>query len=196
MATATLMTPRALLPHRSPRVSSQVLGVVILIATEIMFFAGLVSAFLIGKAGVRAWPPPDQPRLPVEATGVLTAVLLVSGILLCLVGSRPDLAGSRLHALLPWSACLGALFVGLQGVEWVRLVNFGLTVTSSTYGGFFYVVVGAHALHVLAGVLALAWVGIRLETGRLGWETFRAVRVFWYFVVGLWPILYALVYLG
>ena len=181
---------------RPALVSNQVLGVVILVATEVMFFAGLVSAFLIGKAGARAWPPPDQPRLPVEATAVLTAVLLVSGILLSLVGSRPDLGRGRLRRLLPWSASLGVLFVGLQGVEWVRLVGFGLTMTSSTYGAFFYVVVGAHALHVLTGVLALAWVAVRLETGRLAWETFRAVRIFWYFVVGLWPILYALVYLG
>jgi len=186
------------LESRGPRpalVSNQVLGVVILVATEMMFFAGLISAFLIGKAGARVWPPPDQPRLPIAATALLTAVLLASGVLLYLVGSRRDLAGRRLHTLLPWSASLGALFVGLQGVEWARLVNYGLTMTSSTYGSFFYVVVGAHALHVLAGIIALAWAAVRLETGRLQWETFRAVRIFWYFVVGLWPILYVLVYL-
>jgi len=177
-------------------VTSQVLGVVILVATEIMFFAGLVSAFLIGRAGARVWPPPDQPRLPVEATALNTAVLLASGILLYLAGRRSEAWSRRLHTLLPWAAALGALFVALQGVEWVRLVRFGLTMTSSTYGGFFYVVVGAHALHVLAGLLALLWVTRVLYRGQPGWETFRAVRIFWYFVVGLWPILYGLVYLS
>ncbi len=175
--------------------TNQVLGVVILVATEIMFFAGLVSAFLIGRAGARVWPPPDQPRLPVEATAVNTAVLLASGILLYLAGARSDVRSRRLQSLLPWAASLGALFVALQGVEWVRLVRFGLTMTSSTYGAFFYVVVGAHALHVLAGLLALLWVTRVLYRGQLGWEAFRAVRIFWYFVVGLWPILYGLVYL-
>ena len=175
--------------------TSQVLGVVILVATEIMFFAGLVSAFLIGRAGARVWPPPDQPRLPVEATALNTAVLLASGILLYLAGRRSARWSRGLHALLPWAAALGGLFVALQGVEWVRLVRFGLTVTSSTYGGFFYVVVGAHAVHVLAGLLALGWVAHLLHRGRLGDEAFRAVRIFWYFVVGLWPFLYVLVYL-
>jgi heme/copper-type cytochrome/quinol oxidase subunit 3 len=175
--------------------TSQVLGVVILVATEIMFFAGLVSAFLIGRAGARAWPPPDQPRLPVEATALNTAVLLASGVLLYLAGRRSEPWSRRLHALLPWATALGALFVALQGVEWVRLVRFGLTMTSSTYGAFFYAVVGAHALHVLAGLLALVWVARLLHGGRLGAEAFRAVRIFWYFVVGLWPILYGLVYL-
>jgi len=176
-------------------VTSQVLGVVILVATEIMFFAGLVSAFLISRAGARVWPPPDQPRLPVEATALNTAVLLASGLLLYLAGRRSEAWSLRLRALLPWAAALGALFVALQGVEWVRLVRFGLTMTSSTYGAFFYVVVGAHALHVLAGLLALLWVTRLLHGGRLGDEAFRAVRIFWYFVVGLWPVLYGLVYL-
>jgi cytochrome c oxidase subunit 3 len=197
MAALNLITPDTLTtPGARPAlVSNQVLGMIILVATEMMFFAGLISAFLIGKAGARVWPPADQPRLPVAATAVLTAVLLASGLLLYLVDARRDLAGRRLHTLLPWSLSLGALFVGLQGVEWARLVHYGLTMTSSTYGAFFYVVVGAHALHVLAGIIALAWVAVRLETGRLPWETFRAVRIFWYFVVGLWPVLYALVYL-
>jgi hypothetical protein len=45
---------------------------------------------------------------------------------------------------------------------------------SSTYGAFFYVVVGAHALHVLAGLLALLWVTRLLHGGRLGDEAFLA----------------------
>jgi len=108
----------------------------------------------------------------------------------------PGLGTARAQSLVAWSAALGALFVGLQGLEWVRLVRFGLTVTSSTYGAFFYVVVGAHGLHALAGLLALGWAGLRLHAGRLGREAFQAVRIFWYFVVGLWPVLYGLVYLG
>ena len=54
---------------------------IIFVATEIMFFAGLMSAHTIAKATVLGgvWPPPGQPRLPVERTAINTAILLLSG---------------------------------------------------------------------------------------------------------------------
>lgn len=177
-------------------VPSVVLGMLIFVSAEIMFFAGLASAFLIAKAGSIAWPPPGQPRLPVEVTAFNTAMLLASGGLLLLVGRA--FAGRdrrRAGVLMAGAVGLGAFFVALQGFEWVRLIRFGLTLTSSTYGAFFYLIVGVHALHVLGALLALARVAAQLRAGALARDTLQAVSVLWYFVVGLWPFLYVLVYL-
>ena len=69
---------RALAPSQ-PLVPSGVLGLVLFIATEALFFAGLISAFLVLRAEAMAWPPLDQPRLPVALTGFNTFLLLVSG---------------------------------------------------------------------------------------------------------------------
>jgi len=186
--------------RRAPRVAvvpSAVLGVLIFVSAEIMFFAGLISAFLIARAGAIAWPPPDQPRLPVEVTAVNTLLLLASGGLLFLSarafaahGTARQVAG-RLGA----AVVLGASFVAIQGFEWVRLVGFGLTLTSSTYGAFFYLIVGAHALHAVGGLAALGWTASRLRAGTLAEDPLRAVEILWYFVVTLWPVLYVLVYL-
>jgi cytochrome c oxidase subunit 3 len=85
------------------------------------------------------------------------------------------------------AAALGVLFVALQGSEWVQLVRLGLTLTSSTYGSFFYVIVGAHALHALGGILALVWLAWRQAHRPVRPETMSAVQIFWYFVVGVWP---------
>ncbi|MGY8693196.1 MAG: hypothetical protein ACKVGW_03250, partial [Verrucomicrobiia bacterium] len=49
---------------RSPALSSSALGILVFIVTELMFFAALISAYLIIKAGPEAWPPTGQPRLP------------------------------------------------------------------------------------------------------------------------------------
>lgn len=184
-------------PARTPAVASGVLGVVIFVAAEIMFFAGLISAYLIARAGAIGWPPADQPRLPVEVTAVNTAVLLASGVLLFAAARSPvtGRAARRGGRLLGAALALGACFVLVQGVEWARLVRFGLTLTSSTYGSFFYLIVGAHALHAVAALLALSLLTVRGLRGTLTREAFEAAAVFWYFVVGLWPILYALVYL-
>jgi len=52
-----------------------------------------------------------------------------------------------------------------------------------------------HGLHALAGLAVLTRAGLKLSRGRLTASTFGAAQVFWYFVVGLWPILYWRIYL-
>jgi cytochrome c oxidase subunit III len=86
-------------------------------------------------------------------------------------------------------------FVLLQGVEWVRLLREGLTMTSSNHGAFFYLIVGAHALHAMVAIAALSYVYFLMHRARLSSSTFIATQVFWYFVVVLWPIIYLRVYL-
>ena len=83
-----------------------------------------------------------------------------------------------------------------QGVEWLALLSDGLTMTSSSYGSFFYMIVGAHALHAVAAIIALVVMFGRLVRNTLSVEAFTATRMFWYFVVGLWPFLYWQVYLA
>jgi heme/copper-type cytochrome/quinol oxidase subunit 3 len=163
-----------------------------------MFFAGFVSAFAVVESGSPpgAWPPPGQPRLPVTQTALNTLALLASGAALFMAGRRFRVA--RPGSAERWMAAavgLGAFFVLAQGMEWVRLLKEGLTLTSSQLGSFFYVIVGTHALHAMVAIvfMALAWQAMRrgsLTRPRLG-----AVQLFWYFVVLVWPILYWQVYL-
>lgn len=174
-----------------------VLGMAIFVAVEMMLFAGFISAHTIIKAAYPpgAWPPPDQPRLPVELTALTTTMLMASGITLWRSGRRfaEDPAAAR--TMLAWAMALGMAFVGVQGVEWVRLISEGLTLQSSTFGSFFYLIVGAHALHAVPAIGVLGWTYLALRQGKLPADTFAAVRLFWYFVVLLWPVLYVLVYL-
>ena len=82
-----------------------------------------------------------------------------------------------------------------QGLEWVALLGEGLTIQSSSYGGFFYLIVGTHAIHAVAALIALIWAGVRLNQGRLTGSELATVSAFWYFVVLVWPVLYIKVYL-
>lgn len=97
--------------------------------------------------------------------------------------------------LLVAATLLGGMFVALQGVEWLALIREGLTITSSTYGALFYTIIGAHAAHAVAAILALAWAALRLGAGTLTRDVLSAVAIFWYFVVLVWPFLYFVVYL-
>jgi heme/copper-type cytochrome/quinol oxidase subunit 3 len=184
---------------RRPRLDNVRLAMLFLLCGETMFFGGLISAFLILRVTSALWPPPLQPRLPVEVTGVNTLVLLGSSIAMMAARralDRGDAQGLVRRLLL--AAGLGAVFLLVQGYEWVRLVSYGLTVSSGVYGSTFYTLIGTHAAHVLA---AVAWVGAtvllaargRFAEGRIG--AFRACAIYWHFVVALWPILYVAVYL-
>jgi heme/copper-type cytochrome/quinol oxidase subunit 3 len=183
--------------RREPLVSNGVLGMLIFIFTEVMFFSGLISAHAIvrSQAAGQMWPPYGQPRLPIEETAVNTAALLVSGIVLFLawLAFRRERSSARIPLLL--SILLGAIFVFFQGLEWVALLGEGLTLQSSSYGGFFYLIVGTHALHAVAALAALVWAWAKLDREELTATQLATVSAFWYFVVLVWPILYWKVYL-
>ena len=177
-------------------VPSGLLGMVIFVGAEVMFFAGLISAFTISKAGAprSAWNLPAGQLLPVASTAVNTAALFVSGALLWIAGRQYRARSSAATQTLVAATCFGSLFVMLQGREWVGLIGHGVTLRSSALGAFFYVIVGTHAVHAVAALAGLGVAWWRLRAGRLSYGFFLAAQTFWYFVVLIWPVIYARVY--
>lgn len=175
---------------------SGLLGMVIFVGTEVMFFAGLISAFTISKAGAPrgAWNLPAGQMLPLASTATNTVALIASGALLWVAGRQHRARSSAATETLLAAIFLGALFVMLQGREWVRLIGHGVTLRSSALGAFFYVIVGTHAVHAVAALTGLGVAWWRLRAGRLSDGFFLAAQTFWYFVVLIWPVIYARVY--
>lgn len=170
------------------------LGMLLFIAAEVMFFAGLIGAYLVFRMGVVTWPPLGQPRLPVLTTALNTLFLLGSGWTIWLASRM-----IQRQKAIRWEGVtliLGLVFLVGQGLEWWRLLQYGLTVEIGPYGFTFYMLVGFHALHVIG---ALLWRSADvLQASRSGTRAYRETdpsRMYWYFVVGLWPLLYGLVYL-
>ena len=175
------------------------LAVLMFLGAEAMFFAGLIGAFLVFRLGSSIWPPPFQPRLPVDVTGVNTAILIASAFTMrwSLKAVRADNIG-RVIRLLAITAVLGGIFLVVQGYEWIRLIQFGLTVSSSVYGGLFYTLIGFHGLHVLGALIWLLVVLVKAKQERYSKDRNVGLQIccmYWTFVVALWPVLYALVYL-
>ena len=175
------------------------LAVLIFVGAEAMFFAGLIGAYIVFRVSSPIWPPPFQPRLPIAATGVNTLILLASAVTMrralkaAATGDRKQLV-----RLLGATAILGGTFLAVQGFEWIRLIEFGLTVSSSVYGGLFYTLIGFHGLHVLGALIWLLIVFALAKRGRFSKERYVGLQtcsLYWTFVVGLWPLLYGLVYL-
>ena len=188
-------------PHvfQGPMISTARLGLSMFLAAETMFFAGLIGSFLVFRLGTVPWPPPFQPRLPVAVTGVNTAILLLSGLTMWLA-LRAVRAGklSGLVKYLLATVVLGGVFLSIQGYEWIRLVHYGLTMSSGIYGATFYTLIGCHAFHVLGAAFWLMVVVLWAQRGKYTAQSHTGVELcgmYWTFVVALWPVLYGLVYL-
>jgi len=191
---------------REPLIPNAVLAMSLVIFTEVMLFAGLVSSYVVLRGQALMWPPAGQPRLPVEITALNTGILLASGyaILLALTREPHNRAGAagrtsidtaRAVRWLGLGLALGAVFLAIQGYEWTRLLEFGLSTSKGVYAGVFYATIGTHAVHVLAGVFALGWGLAAARRGTLTRDGLRALQMFWSFVVLVWPFLYFVVYL-
>lgn len=179
---------------RTPLVPSGVMGMLIFVFTELMLFGGFLSAFTIIRSGSVAWPPPGQPALPFEQTAFNTGLLLLSGVMLFVTRRRFD--RDRASARVPMLVAMGlaATFVVLQGREWAALLGQGLTLTSSSLGSFFFLVIGLHALHVVIALAMLVYTWLRLRRGWLASSQLATTEVFWYFVVGVWPAVWLVMY--
>lgn len=172
------------------------LGMWFFIATEVMFFGGLITTFLKYKLQN---PTPEAALLDVTLVGVNTFVLLTSSFTVVLgldAIRRGDQSG--LVRFLVATIVLGVVFLAGQGYEFGALYREGVTLTSSLFGSTFFTLTGFHGLHVLGGVLwALRMLvkGVRGEYSaddNLGVELFG---LYWHFVDIVWIVLFTLIYL-
>jgi cytochrome c oxidase subunit 3 len=195
-----MATPEALSARELSRrnfTDHALFGMAVFVFTEVMLFAGFLSAYVIVRnaAPPGSWPPADQPRLPFERTALNTLALLVSGVAVALAHRAERSRGQRAaRTPLTVGVALGTLFLLLQGAEWAGLLAQGLTVSSSQVGGFFYLIIGVHAVHAVVALGLLFWCWRSLLAGRMPASRFGAAQLFWYFVVLVWPVLWLVVY--
>ena len=185
---------------RSERsVSTNILGMLIFIVSEIALFLALIVAFELARSGQSEWPPPGQPRLPVGVTLVNTGVLLLSGYTMLRAWLDVKTGWEySFHRWLLFTCILGTLFLLIQGYEWTQLIGYGLSIKANLYGAAFYTIIGAHALHVLIAIQTVIYVWRRALKGAYSVQNHEGIALaglFWGFVVLIWPILFVTVYL-
>jgi heme/copper-type cytochrome/quinol oxidase subunit 3 len=196
MSTAMAVT-RFPVPEESRRTSF--VGMVMALASWTMLFVALFFAYSVLRLRASAWPPDGLAPLPKALPALNTLVLLGSSILLHF-GSRPEAEAKRgaLRRALLGTLALGSLFLALQLAVWVPLWRSGFRIDTGTYGSIFYGLTVFHALHVLAGLVALAVLLPGAFSGRYASGRESAVRLsamFWHFVDAVWVVMFVAVYL-
>ncbi len=108
-------------------IPSGILIIYLVIAVEVMFFGGLISAHLVKRFEAKIWPPSGLPVLPIEITAINTIILLLSLIPMYLAVKSINNKKTNLAKWLGITFLLGGIFVGIQGYEWNNLLKAGLT---------------------------------------------------------------------
>ena len=171
-----------------------VTGMTIALAGVLMFFMALVSAYIVRKG----FPNSEWRALPVPHILWLNTLILIASSV-TLERARHLLSENRENDFRHfWSLtiALGAFFVVGQVIAWWQLRNAGAYLASNPSNSFFYVFTGAHALHLLGGIVALMLVRLR---GARVMQRATAVDVsaaYWHFMGGLWVFLLLLLAIG
>ena len=176
--------------------SGPILGMVLFVASEAMFFAAFFGAYFTIRAGSHTWPPKGTPHLKIGIATVLTVILLTSSVVLQ-IGIRSIRSGRprRAIVLLGVTIVLGVSFLILQLYDYSEL---GFGVKDGTFGTLFYVMTGLHMAHVFGGVIFLALVfgqGISGLLSRTQYEPLEAGSIYWHFVDVVWLCLFSVFYL-
>jgi cytochrome c oxidase subunit 3/cytochrome o ubiquinol oxidase subunit 3 len=168
-----------------------------LIAAEAAIFTIFVVAYIfyIGKS-VSGPQPRDVLRVPVFLTICLLSSSLTIHFAVKLL-SKGRVISSALWLLL--TVALGAIFLAGTVREWRHLIrDEGLTIQTNLFGTTYYSLVGLHAFHVTAGLLALVTVLIFALLGNVRREhTERAelLSMYWHFVDVVWVVVFIVVYI-
>jgi cytochrome c oxidase subunit 3 len=168
------------------------------LATEVMFFTGLIGTYLVIRSGAPSWPNPAD-RLAVNITAFNTFVLIVSSW--TVVRSLQAIQHGDQAGLVRWlgaSILLGAFFVGVQVYEYAELIHKGWTPNHDIFWSTFYAMTGFHGLHVVVGVIWLFCLWIGAVRGKYTAEHHLRIELgglYWHFVDLVWVLLFTIVYL-
>jgi cytochrome c oxidase subunit 3 len=161
------------------------------IASIIMMFAGLTSAYLV-KSGQPGWQEVKTPSMFWFSTAVLICSSVSIQAALRAIKQR---AMQQYRSLLLLTAILGGVFVVLQWMGFQWLWSHGVRFEGSGEGQFLYIIFGLHAIHVIGGMIALLVMLFKQFFGKVrSYNTTSAsvMSIYWHFVDALW--IYLLVF--
>jgi cytochrome c oxidase subunit 3 len=175
------------------------IGMWVALASILMLFVALTSAYIV--RGVPALGGGQDDWLPIDMPSVLwlnTGVLLASSVTIEL--ARRALKKNEYERFKGWislTTVLGLAFLGGQLMAWRQLAAQGVFINSHPHSSFFYLLTSLHGLHLLGGVIALAYVTVAAFRMRIGFKRRAAVQVttiYWHFMDGLWIYLFGLLF--
>ncbi len=161
-------------------------GMVLALLGISMFFIAFTSAYFVRAGLGDDWVPIGLPPLLWWNSGLLLASSLTIELTRRALnhGQR-----ARCNMWLGLTALLGAAFLAGQLVAWQQLADGGIFLATNPSSSFFYLLTGAHAVHLFGGLMALlyiVWEAWRYRLGPAKRTLVEVTAIYWHFMDGLW----------
>lgn len=174
-------------------------GIWVFIFGDLFAFSLMFGVFLYARAQQESVF--DTSRATMSLTfGATNALLLITGSLFVVMGLQAckDDAARRAPRLFALAMACGAAFVINKCFEWNDHLGHGYKPSTNDFYMYYYVFSGIHLLHLLVGLLALAFMLSVSRKPRLATRDIRNLEScasFWHLIDLLWIVLFALLYL-
>lgn len=166
-------------------------GLTVFLAVAMCLFSLMAAAFLM-RMDATDWRSPPLPRI----LWFNTAALVVSSVALqfAQVAAKDD-APSRMARALAAGGAASLVFLFGQLWAWRELVADGFYAAQNPANAFFFLLTGAHGLHLVGGLVALGRVAAKVwrhESGKSLAPALELCAIYWHFLLLLWIFLFAL----
>lgn len=175
------------------------LGMWVGLASILMLFTALTSAYIVRAGLSDDWQPLKVPGF----LWASTALILASSLTFHMAHRAVRRFEVRSYTL--WvtaTALLGLGFLTTQLLAWRQLVAQGIYLSSNPYSSFFYVLTGTHAVHLLGGIIGLSYLLLRTWNKLSSREAILkrqkaagVIGLYWHFMDALWVYLFLLLFL-
>ena len=185
------MIPYTLDTRADTGVSNTTLGLWLFLASEVMLFGALFSAYALLRVSAVSWPS-GRETLSVVLGTVNTGVMMAA-----------TFAAWRARTLAPHAArrallvttFLGAVFVVNKIVEYRSELSGGAGPSVNTFLATYFTLTGFHAMHVIGGIIANAWAMAGRAGEAMMSNRIRLLSLYWAFVDVVWLVIFVMVYL-
>ena len=174
------------------------LGMWVFLASEVMFFTGLIAAFIVLRMSHPHWPGSDG-HLSVPLGTLNTFLLICSSTTIVL--ALADAQRGAMRALRCWllvTIVLGSLFLCIKGYEYSAKFHHGIGPATNVFWSCYFALTGFHALHVLGGIGLNLYI-LSLTRNEELWQDrghrLEYAGLYWHFVDIVWIFLFPLLYL-
>ena len=176
------------------------LGIWLFLASEIMLFGGLFSAYMFLRTGVSDWPRGSE-LLNVPLASINTVLLIISGITMVLAWASlklGKLGSSRMYLVLTF--LLGSAFLAIKSYEYYEKFSHEIVPSTNNFYGIYFALTGLHFLHIAGGLIVILF---HVMFGGFLWRKsperytnrIEVTGLYWHFVDMVWLVLFPTLYL-
>lgn len=194
--------PYTVKPHPVTGLYSGKLGMWLFLVSEIMLFGALFSAYVLLRVGNPNWPTHEQTHLNKWIGLFNTFVLICSSVTMVMSWASLKMNNLAKGKMYLWATLgLAILFLVVKlAFEYIPKINHGTLPSTNTFFALYFLITGLHGLHILGGVIVIAYF---VMPGAALWNRdpeYYANRIectglYWHFVDLVWIFLFPLLYL-